>query len=270
MLKISPIPAAAPAVETLVQQLKATSDTIVDQLTLVAQDQKFYADIHRQAPPSYSVGDLVLLDATALSKWSIYKSSAVQKLRPKRYGPFKVSAVDGLNITLLLPPTLSIHPTFHVQLISPYTIPDTPLHTGLPADLVDGNEEYEVEAIVGERTFHMNKQYLVKWKGFSDVENSYEPTENLTHCAEKVAAYLALNGSNTATVVSPDVFVGRRSPRLNSIVASSLNGSVTAELDEEVETVFVSTPVETIKKKSSFRQSIDGVKRRAVSWFSRP
>ena len=41
-------------------------------------------------------------------------------------------------------------------------------------------DEYEIEKIVEERTVGKNKEYLVKWKGWKDEDNTWEPKENLT------------------------------------------------------------------------------------------
>ena len=46
---------------------------------------------------------------------------------------------------------------------------------------IEGAEEYEVESILGQRTYGQwkKKQYLVKWKGYSDAHNSWELAENV-------------------------------------------------------------------------------------------
>jgi hypothetical protein len=47
--------------------------------------------------------------------------------------------------------------------------------------------EYEVRDIVGERTLHGQKQYLVEWVGYP--EKTWEPIENLDGCQETIDAY---------------------------------------------------------------------------------
>jgi Chromo (CHRromatin Organisation MOdifier) domain len=144
--------------------------------------------------PNYRVGDAVLLDQSALEQWSVWKLAPSRKLRPQRYGPFTVTKVDGLNVTLNLPPTLArLHPTFHVSLLTPF-VPSDHAPAGLampPPELVDGAEEFEVEEILGERMYRRKKQYLVKWKGYTHEHNTYEPPEHLTHCADRLKEYQA-------------------------------------------------------------------------------
>ena len=50
-----------------------------------------------------------------------------------------------------------------------------------PPDLVEDHEEYEVEQILDTRLFGRwkKRQYLIKWKGYAEAHNSWEPEENV-------------------------------------------------------------------------------------------
>ena len=50
-----------------------------------------------------------------------------------------------------------------------------------PPDLVDGEEEYEVEVILGSRRHGRGRklQYLVKWKGYSEAENQWVDAKDI-------------------------------------------------------------------------------------------
>ena len=84
---------------------------------------------------------------------------------------------------LELPAAWKIFNTFHAALLSPYK--ETEEHgvnfTEPPPDLVKDHEEYEVEQILDARLFGWWKkhQYLIKWKGYAKVHNSWEPEENV-------------------------------------------------------------------------------------------
>ena len=58
---------------------------------------------------------------------------------------------------------------FHVSQLKP-CFGDTPRESEL---LVDGILEFEVEKILGHRVVKERNQYLVKWKGYEDYNNTW-------------------------------------------------------------------------------------------------
>jgi hypothetical protein len=49
-----------------------------------------------------------------------------------------------------------------------------------------GEEEYEVERIDDVRKHYRKLQFLVKWKGWSNADRTWEPRENLEHAPEAI------------------------------------------------------------------------------------
>ena len=73
-----------------------------------------------------------------------------KKVAPKWEGPFRISEVLGpLTYRLELPEQWKIHPMFHATLLTPFKENDIhgPNYLNPPPDLIDGEPEYEVEAI---------------------------------------------------------------------------------------------------------------------------
>ena len=92
-----------------------------------------------------------------------------------------------------MPPELSgLYPAFHASLLKPYQGP--PITADVPKlDLTAGGEpsEFEVEAVLDRRISAGKVQYLIKWKGFDQAENSWEPTVNLVNCRDLVDKFEA-------------------------------------------------------------------------------
>jgi hypothetical protein len=127
---------------------------------------------HRDTP-KYKEGELVWLEGKNLR---INQPTA--KLAPRRHGPFKVIQVmSAVNYRLELPTQWSIHPVFHIDLLTPYkeTIMHGPNFTQPTPELIDGEEEYSVEKILDSRCFGRRRrlQYLVKWEGYPDSDNMW-------------------------------------------------------------------------------------------------
>jgi hypothetical protein len=108
---------------------------------------------------------------------------------------------------LTLPPTWKIFPTFHASLLSPYK--ETEEHGANflepPPELVGGNEEYEVEKVLGHRVHGRwkKRQYLIKWKGYSEAHNSWEPEENL-NAPDLVKDYHEQGGTRARRIAYKD------------------------------------------------------------------
>ena len=52
--------------------------------------------------------------------------------------------------------------------------------------MINGVEEYEVEAIIDSRLSQGKLQYLVKWKGYPNEEMTWEAEENLGNARDAV------------------------------------------------------------------------------------
>ena len=105
----------------------------------------------------WKVGDKVWLETTNLHM------SRPKKLQMRRTSPFEVEEVISRTaFHLCIPSQWKIHPVFHTSPLTSYkeTLEYGPNFLRPPPDLIDREEEYEVEAVLGHRgrpsrrTFH--------------------------------------------------------------------------------------------------------------------
>ena len=188
---------------------------------LVAEREKQakYANERRRAV-KYEAGQMVYLSSKNLS-------TIKGKLKERWAGPFIIKAVQGNGsaVTLDLPQRWRMHPTFHVSLVKPYVTsryqwPGRVQQDRVLPMIVDGEVEWEVEAVIGKYVEQVvTKQrreaisqpsrpglrvrkrwetvpvtrddvyYLVKWKGYDDVEASWKAAEELGNCRELIDEY---------------------------------------------------------------------------------
>ena len=132
----------------------------------------------------FHIRDQVLLDGTNLQT-----SHPKHKLAPKHFGPFKVLWTSTTNCRLKLPDNWKIHPVFHNSLLKLYK--ETPQHgpnfSRPPPDIVAEEEgHYEIEEIQDAKPTRnrQSTQYLIKWKGYPESENSWLPRSELKHAQE--------------------------------------------------------------------------------------
>ncbi len=140
----------------------------------------------------YCVGDRVWLDAKNLTT-----THPTAKLAPKCYGPFLVTAaISHTSYHLKLPPQWKIHNVFHASLLMPYkeTSEHSPNFPEPSPELINGELEWEVEQIMNTRRRCNQLQYLVRWKGFSEAHDSWEPTAHI-HANHLIEAYYQQNPS---------------------------------------------------------------------------
>jgi transposase InsO family protein len=155
---------------------------------LHAQTQSIsYVNKKRKTAPQLKRGDKVYLHTKNLRTKRPSKG-----LDHVKVGPFLISKQNGpVTYTLELPPDAKIHPRFHVSLLEPAD-PETPLQRTFRYEMEE-EKEFEVERILDHKLNNNPRDpetfYLVKWLGYDETENTWEPETNLTNCRQLLAQY---------------------------------------------------------------------------------
>jgi hypothetical protein len=102
-------------------------------------------------------------------------------------GPYKIiKVISPVSYMLALPKTMKIHPVIHISQLRKYEhgSPFSPKYEQPAPEMVDGHEEYEVEKIIDKRIHYRRAEYLVKWKGYGEEDNSWLPHWKLENSSE--------------------------------------------------------------------------------------
>jgi hypothetical protein len=147
-----------------------------------------YYNRRREPTLVFKPGDKVWLDGS-----NITTNRPSSKLSHQRLGPFVIKACVGRGTyRLALPPHFCrLHPVFPmVKLSIAHPDPILGRHPAPPppTTLIDGEDEYEVEAILDSRMRYNHLEYLVKWKGYDESNNQWEEHMQL-HTKSKIAQF---------------------------------------------------------------------------------
>jgi hypothetical protein len=175
-----------PSADSLVKHLRYMQDQLVENVKRAQNSQARYYDAKHQRI-EFKVGDKVWL-----SLQNIRTQRPSKKLDWKKLGPFEITERIGMQAyRLALPPALKIHPVFHVSLLEPHKVNIIAGRTVAPSPpvVIDDSPEYEVEAILDSKISRSRLFYLVKWKGYPDSDNSWEPEIHVQHATDLVEKF---------------------------------------------------------------------------------
>jgi hypothetical protein len=175
----------APVARDYIMKLQELHQQLRDD---IAYSQDVYAEQanRRRLPdPVLKPGEQVWL-----KRKNIQTTRPSEKLDWKMLGPYTISERVGSRAYKLdLPPSVHIHPVFHISLLEP-TSSSTPIpgqiNTPPPPIEVEGEPEWEVEKILDSRIFRNRLQYRVKWSGYHDLDKTWYNSENFTNAKELI------------------------------------------------------------------------------------
>ena len=147
-------------------------------------------------PPAFQINQKVWLDSR-----NLHTNVPSKKLAPRRYGPFTIQEkISPVAYRINLPAHMRIHNVFHIDLLTPFHATEVygEAYPQPPPDLIEGEEEYEVEDIIADRTHRRIRQYLIKWKGYPSSENTWVNAKDL-HAPELLKDYHDSKGRKIGT-----------------------------------------------------------------------
>jgi len=157
----------------------ATLKKVQDNISKMQERLAKYQNKKRKTAPQLKKGDRVYLFTKNLKT---RKSS--KKLDHVKVESFLVKKAKGpVNYELDLPKDARVFLVFHISLLEPADA-STPLQDTFHFKPQE-KEQFEVEKILK----HKGQKFLIKWKGYPTLENTWEPLKNLHRCKDLVEEF---------------------------------------------------------------------------------
>jgi hypothetical protein len=192
MSLLAPSPGPNPSANDFVR-LQSEALILAKESLAAAQERQATAADTRRRDHDFKVGDQVLLSLENITL-PADRTRTSQKLLARFAGPHTiVEQLSPVSFRLELPPTMNIHPVFHVDRFRHYHPSPAVLGPRTPArpapEIVDDEEEYVVEGIAEHRISNNRREYLVQWEGFPREDWTWEPEDNLAHSKKILNKY---------------------------------------------------------------------------------
>ena len=126
---------------------------------------------------------------------------------PTYIGPYEVLEIEGggqqnrrLKLPEVLQSDLKGNNVFHVSKMKiakeRYEEFDSSIHVPPPKQIDEnGEEKFYVESIVNFEDRRNGRYFRVKWYGYNEEHNSWEPADNLTNATEYIKEFFKTNPS---------------------------------------------------------------------------
>jgi len=171
-------------------------------LSKAHDDMTRYADFHRGQAPEYKVGDKVWLSTKDLN----VDRPSRKLMAEHQLGPYEIVKIISSNaVKLKLPASFKIHNVINVSHIHLYHPPVAGQSIILFEPVtVEGTPEYEVEEIMDSQLNHNKLKFLVKWSGYTNNYNTWEPEANCANSCDIIKEFYKSNPSTLRKLHAQD------------------------------------------------------------------
>ena len=187
---------ASPVAEELKEHMTAVIRKIRDSLFDV--QQRMINRDSRNLKPEEPIhpGQYVYVKRVALLTEQERHKHRKNKLQARWVGPFEVTEAIGTNAyRLQLPPTMRAHNVVNISYLklayqsTEFGRDIRPEPEMIPSSDGYEYEEFEVERVLKTRQRNGKTEYLIRWKGWSPDDDTWEPIEHLSNARRHIEEY---------------------------------------------------------------------------------
>jgi hypothetical protein len=175
----------APKVNQYLEEVNNLQTEALDALVMARYGDRERADKKRTSREHFEQDDYVLI-----LKHRTSDRKKGNKLSAVWAGPYRVLDIDYEleNLKVQLPPSMkNRHPWYAIDVVKRYhgTPPAQPSDEKMEKE----TGEYEVERIINHKIERGMTLWLVRWKGYTEDDDTWEPDGNLENAREAIMEY---------------------------------------------------------------------------------
>ena len=176
----------------LINKLQQDVFEAQDNLLKAKISQAAYANLTRNTDLELDIGDRIMLSTkNRQQQYAAKGDKRVAKFMPRFDGPYSIAEVNhkASTVTLNVPPSSNVYPTFHTAEVMPFNkndrslFPSHELARPRPIFTEEGMQEHYVEKIIDTRKHGRGMQYLIRWLGYGPEEDKWLPGSELANNA---------------------------------------------------------------------------------------
>ena len=191
--------------EQLCDDLRQRRQDAINSIAKAQKIQKKYVDSKR-SDREFEEGELAVLKFSRKTLGYKPPKEHSSKLGPLGTPVRIIKKFSAITYKIALPAGSNIHDVVSIAHLRKFG-KDTGDIRPLPIHVESGDNgiipEWEVESIKGERIKKGKKEYLVKWKGYSNDESTWEPLEHLENANELLLEYIASTPDSITKTTRP-------------------------------------------------------------------
>ena len=161
-----------------IKQLQLLQKKLQKNIQFLSKCMTLYANKKKDRKPTFKKRNKVYL-----LRWNIKMKRSSNKLNHTKLKSYRILEIKkSINYKLNLSTSIKIHSIFHICLLKSADLNTSIQTESSEIDSKNQNVEYEVKDILNRQNIKDQSHWLVKWKDYEHIENTWKSERNLKNC----------------------------------------------------------------------------------------